>query len=123
MKTLITTLLFLFAFSTCTNAERIKVSKTNGGTSGYYNVREEHNDPIIGETVHTLDCFDPGNQSCSWTTPPSRAMLIGYAEHQIDLGVLTGSYSTMIEGVEHTVDWSATDSWNATIIESFDDEE
>jgi len=100
--------------------EKVVVHKSNGGPSGWNDIYEEHSKPIIGENVHTLTCQDPGNSSCSWSTPPSAMALIGYAEQQIANGTMEGSSERNISGIHHTIEWNATDASNAHITETID---
>lgn len=99
-------------------AERWTVTKVNGGPSGYKIVKSETNDPIIGETTHTLTCTDPGSETCSWPNVVGRRpYLIGFAELAIANGLLNGTHTAVINGITCTVTWTATDIDNATIEE------
>lgn len=60
---IITSALSLHAYSS------IIITKTNGGTNGYYTVTENHDGVIFKD--HKLSCTDPGATSCTWTIPPS----------------------------------------------------
>ncbi len=118
------TAFMVFAVVTA-HAERWTVTKVNGGTDGYSIVKSETNDPIIGETTHTLACQNPGHESCIWPLVSSggHPVLIGYAESAIQNGQLSGQYSANINGVDAHVEWTATDVFNAQIVETQPDVE
>jgi hypothetical protein len=112
-------LLFLGIITVSAHAERWTVTKVNGGGDGYLIVKSETNDPIIGETTHTLVCQNPGHEPCIWpdVSSSSNPVLIPYAEDRIHAGILTGEYSANVNGVNAHVTWSASDEFNAQIIE------
>lgn len=119
-RDVLTTLTILFvAFAAIpVRAERWTVTKVNGGTNGYNIVKSETNDPIIGETTHTLTCQNPGNEACIWSSVGRQPVLVGYAETAIENGQLQGEYSANVGGVEAHVEWTATDVYNTQIIET-----
>lgn len=47
----------------------IIVSKTGGGSNGYYSVAETHDGVIFKD--HKLTFTNPENTSCTWTHPPT----------------------------------------------------
>lgn len=99
-------------------AERWTVEKVNGGPNGYYKVVSETNDPLIGETTHTLRCTEPGNEHCDWSSVGTRRpYLIEYAETAISNGMLSGTYTRVVNGFTCTVTWEAVNPANATITE------
>ncbi len=104
--------------STTTIAKSITVSKTNGGTNGYYSVMENHDSGgLFSEETHTLTCADPGNSNCSWSIPPG-SLLVSYAEGEITGGKLTGSFEDDFGNIHASVVWTATDPSNVTIVET-----
>jgi len=99
--------------------DKIIVEKGGGFLGGYDRVNEWHfYDEECKCTVHKLSCWDPGTEACRWTNPPRVMRLIDYAEEQISKGVLSGFYEQIIDGVLHTVEWSASDIYNANITET-----
>jgi hypothetical protein len=97
IKIIFTLSLLLFLAPT-SNAERIKITKKNGGCSGYDKVEETHD---ITNKNNTLFCSDPGNAQCAWNYPPivttSSGVIVhlldiqNYIEEQIQSGILTGT--------------------------------
>ena len=95
----------------------ITITQINGdGTNGWNRVTERHQESADGST-HSLTCSDPGNAMCQWTVGP-RVLLVGYAEQQIAAGTLTGTHTTVQEGIVYFVEWEGTDINNYQIVET-----
>lgn len=110
-------IILLFGASMAT-AKSITVSRTNGGTNGYYSVNENHDSGgLFSEETHTLTCADPGNSSCTWSIPPG-SLLVGHAEGEIAGGKLTGTFESDFGNIHASVTWSATDPQNVNIVET-----
>ncbi|MGB9856492.1 MULTISPECIES: hypothetical protein [Caldisericum] len=116
---------FILALLFSTSADllclsKIVVERGNAGSNGKYNkVNEWHyHDQNCDCDVHKLSCWDPGYIDCAWMHRPSVMRLADYAEEQIKKGILTGFYEEIIDGVRHTVEWNATDIYNANITET-----
>lgn len=92
-------------------AKTITILKEDGGPMGYYHILEWHNN-----TDDILTCSDPGEQSCTWLMPPE-GRLIGYAEHELANGNLTGMYTLIENRTRYTVTWTGTSSTNCRIQE------
>lgn len=94
----------------------ILVRKTGGGPDGYNTVDEQHYRYADKSEEHFLACNDPGHDECKWENDPG-PLLVSYAENQIALGNLSGSYWQMFGPVMVTVEWNAGDVYNAEIEE------
>jgi hypothetical protein len=92
----------------------IEERETNGGEHGYKTVDEIHDSET---NYHLLDCYDPGFSSCCWEIVPG-GRLLGYAHHQIDIGIYSGNYSMVDANVKYSVVWSAQDAYNVHIQET-----
>ena len=94
-----------------------EVTRENGGANGYQSVHEWH-----GSYRSTLDCSDPGFSACEWVLDPSKMpRIIGYADHQIALGVYSGTHTEIVGMVKCTVTWEASSTGYAHIVETQED--
>ncbi|QLH52979.1 MAG: hypothetical protein CH6_0495 [Candidatus Kapaibacterium sp.] len=112
--------IFLFSQLELLCVSKIIVEKGNAGQNGKYNkVNEWHfHDPKCDCDVHKLSCWEPGYINCEWEHRPSMMRLVEYAEDQIRKGLLNGTYEEIIDGIRHTVEWNATNIYNANITET-----
>jgi hypothetical protein len=95
-KSLFLSLLLSFFVLSSYGTKRITITKTGGGTSGYYEISEEHN-----PDGHTLTCTNPGLSACDWVVKPTVVgasdteydadFLLGLAETEINLGNTSGT--------------------------------
>jgi len=93
---LIATFGLMFFSTSHARAERWtkNASQTSGCTStGFSSVNRVDNNPIIGETTHTMTCSGCGNLSCEWLLHPDYGDDPNVIGRTIDSRVAAGSYS------------------------------
>lgn|SRR5690606_30883810 len=91
---------------------QIEVKKKGKGSGGYDKVHEAHD----GKGNSSLSCWDPGNESCGWSTPPGGngiyQVAVQYVEGQITADVNEGQ--TVIDG--YNIEWNGLDLGNYTMV-------
>lgn len=99
--------------STLSFAKVVTVTRSNEGPNGYNTVTEKHETGLFIENTHTLECSDPGDNSCYWAEKPYIAVDsdMNYVEGQINSGNLSGS---IVIG-NRTITWSGTSSGDFTM--------
>lgn len=118
----------VFCSSVALQARNITVTKTNGGSGGYDRVQEHHESTGLfgwGEGKSTLDCNDPGSQSCYFQNMPSIVVQNGsnsgidIANAQIAQGNLVGTYNDVLTTttgpVLREISWNAANLFNGII--------
>jgi hypothetical protein len=72
---------------------------------GYLTVVESY---TSATDTYKITCMDPGLAGCEFTVYDPGCRVMPYAENQIDLGHMVGTYTMYEAGVEYHVEWDAT---------------
>jgi len=101
-------------FSIDANAD-IYIGKKGGGANGYKTIDESHQG-----NVHTLECFDPGNESCTWTTKPYITTSVGQYDVDNIAAQVEGNITNQVYQGNFTLDNEYIVSWIGQATNNYD---